>query len=342
MLDAHGRWDGYGERVQPAEAASGPWSAHEVAGFVEDASRSFARQVLEPAVAMTRGRLATQGQGIMSEHASAALLWSGRSLPRVAEVVRRWHGAESGMLTQVMALPDVRGNGAASWKRHIPDHTADGMSLTILTDAVQLVEEGARGPDRDGSPGLAHCVGNYAPRCASGDCRIGSLRHRGPDGAWRRLSTVEFDVRGDAVTVLQHKGPENREPGPAESAMVAAYVRHLNGRDSRTRAIRPEPAPIGWSGASGYDVGVPGNWHAVTALWRPFLPRGLRDLEPWQWDALAALDVADPARGQPDFAHPLRRHWRVTPYSRADLAGAVPPRRPRWARRRLGAAFSPV
>ncbi len=144
----------------------------------------------------------------------------------------------------------------------------------MLTTVRELIDEGADGTDADGARGLAHCVGGYGDACRAGRARVASIRRLGPDGTASRLSTVEFSWERGKVGVEQHRGRANAVPCPEAVALVEGYVDGLGERPWWP----PVEGAHDLSGIAGYDWRVPGAWEAVRDLWRPHVPRAVRDL----------------------------------------------------------------
>jgi hypothetical protein len=106
-----------------------------------------------------------------------------------------------------------------AWQGHgwdwVLDEGALGRwSFVELTSGQDLFREGQA---------MHHCVSGYAPRCASGDSAIVSVRHNGT----RRL-TVEISAR--TRLVVQARGPCNRQASTAEERAIALWL---------ARAVRP-------------------------------------------------------------------------------------------------------
>ncbi len=104
-------------------------------------------------------------------------------------------------------------------------HPFSGYSVTPLTSAGELVEEGEA---------MDHCVGGYYNKCRTGQTQILSIKNE----QGRHIATVElavsFDVNDKKVSlrvdVIQFKGFRNRPPNDdlANSAL-RTYLRELRG-----------------------------------------------------------------------------------------------------------------
>ncbi len=324
LVGSGGKWADYAARVSTLPRGS---KGSTVASRLGDVSDALARQVVEPAMTVC-GHPSHPDDGPRVRRAAAALLWSGRAMPRIAEVSALWHRTSGETLASLMALPRHGWRaGGISWSTHLPAHSADGLCLVPLTTPRQLVDEGRRGMDADGLEGLGHCVAGYARDCVDGASRVASLRGALPDGGWRRLSTVEFGFERGHVVLRQHAGQGNTEPGQRERDFVLAYLASVNLRGNFATRRNPAPVHDAHGAAAGYDPTIPGNVEAAIALWAAFLPRPLRGMSTEDWYGLAASVPAGP-KG----CDALAGHWRRTGYAPADGVGhGIRPRpRSRW------------
>src|SRR5690606_22680612 len=80
-----------------------------------------------------------------------------------------WHRAA------ILAIPPERD---VRWPALLPRHVMGDLLAIELASGALLAEEGLE---------QKHCVGSYANACASGSCRVFSLRREG-----RRLATIEL------------------------------------------------------------------------------------------------------------------------------------------------------
>ncbi len=266
LLNAGGRWDSYEGRLR--RAAGGPRALATVIKSLDDVASAFTEQVLLPAV---RLRQAVDPDFVPDApshfgDASAALLWSGRSLARIVETSTRWHARQEGIADAVESL--ALGDAAARrWGPAFPDLRTGDLEVVVLADEAALREEGRQGPNRDGTAGLAHCVGGYGPACLRGESRILSVRRILRDGTRVRLSTAEVTWRDGLV---QHRGHANADPDEEAVEFLAGYLTAV--LDGTLRVVEEELAPVEATTAP-YDPRVPGTWDAVRAMWRPFAPR---------------------------------------------------------------------
>ncbi len=300
LLPAGGRWAWFLGRLR---SAAGVVPLDAAVQGLGDVARAFAGQVLGPAVALASepadGHLPVPDDAL--EQVAFALLFSGRSLPRMLEDGRRWHARQHRIAAGLDAL--TGGAGRSGWVASLPDLVRGDLTLRVLTDAASLTAEGHDGPDGVGVRGLAHCVGGYAARCRRGESRIASVSRRHPDGRVERLSTVEF-VFGDGTPgttqVSQHRGPRNAAPPPGCVALVDGYLAGvLDGSlpSAPDGLAVPSDVAEGMDEA-GYDWRVPGAWEAVVALWGPCLPRPLRGVGAASLGRLASSVPTDEDRNR--------------------------------------------
>ncbi len=246
---------------------------------VKDLVFAFCSQVVEPGVWLSGEMTSSRRNASYLHHLARDLLFRGRSLPRALEVSRDWHAAQDRISGGIATLP---GAPPASWPAGLPDAVCEGLRIVVLTDVASLVAEGARGPDRDGVPGLGHCVGGYGDRCRSGDLRVASLRRATSGGPFERLSTASLAVVDGDVCVVEHRGRGNAAPPPEATSALRRYVDDLAlGTLAIDReALRPTPGTLAVEARAGYDWRAEGAWEAVLGLWGPVLPRPLRSMTP--------------------------------------------------------------
>lgn len=119
-----------------------------------------------------------------------------------------WHRA---VLVRIEPARDVH------WQALLPVYAAGDYLAVELDTGSLLAEEGLE---------QRHCVGNYANACASGSCRVFSLRRQG-----KRTATLELRRERDGTWVLaQLRGKANSvirdEQLLAAAAQVAAAYAH--------------------------------------------------------------------------------------------------------------------
>jgi hypothetical protein len=205
-----------------------------------------------------------------TEAMAARMLFDGRSFKGILKLQEEWHARLSEF---DRALPPQPGGDEFEWPALFqPRVFAGDISVRCLTTSAELRDEGKRGEDRFGVPGLSHCVGGFGSRCAEGRSHIVSIRGPEKDGVRLRLSTVEITFEHPPVHVRQHHGLNNGPPPrAAEKAFEQLLVLMRNGQvvmDPEALEPRvPKPLP-----KHGYDL--PG---AVTA-WLPYLtPLGRKE-----------------------------------------------------------------
>ncbi len=289
-------------------AAAGDIPVRKALLNIDDMTRAFGRQVVRPAIDLADDIGARSASEHRVKVAADAVLFSGRSVVRVLEASASWHGAGHAIDARVAALPtDLALDG--SWRPGFPDASYDGHEVVVLTSPASLADEGRPGVNADGTEGLAHCVGGYAPQCQSGRSRILSIRRVSPDGSRRRLSTVELSWRTDGITlsaeVVQHLGRRNEEPVAEAREVWKRYASDI--REGRLAPVERLDL-IGTVGAStaitraGYEYTRPGHWEAVRDLWRAYLPRPARALSP---DVFASLALAPMGPGDESNPGPV-------------------------------------
>ncbi len=252
---------------------------------VTDMIRSFAEEVLAPALAARDGALPgpvphlRQVASLVDDPlaaASARLLLGERTLPALAEVCAKWH-ARSDAIARFLA--GLAGPGAPEGPRLFDDvDLGDGVYLTCLSTVGALLDEGAPGPDAAGAEGLRHCVGGYGELVANGRTSVASLRRRTGAGGYERLSTAEIDWSARPYDVVQHQGPRNTDP-PAWQAEALDRALEAVAEEARAALAAHVPPEGGWPRSAGL-VHREGAWEAVRDLWAFALPRPLRALGP--------------------------------------------------------------
>ncbi len=249
-------------------AAGTDW--HGLPGAVRDTcdlERAYARQVVEPAMALCGATTGEVGLGSMSE-----ALTRGRTLRSILECSHRWHRALPRLAAAMTGLSKP-GDPDAPWGAGLPDAEVLGCAIRILNTEGALVAEGGSGPDDEGAEGLRHCVGGYADACRSGRTRIASVRDA-VTGA--RLSTVAFDASRPVPVAVQHRGRRNGAPPARAVQAIEAYEAMLRDGRLAVEAAQFVRVSVPSRSAAGYDAEDPAQWEAVAKLWDPFLPRRLR------------------------------------------------------------------
>ncbi len=288
LMNVGGDWVAFRARLHAAAGLSipdGSWSTgvEGAIGDARDVCRAFGMQVLMPAL-----RWAGQDDGLdqdareRASGAAHAMLFSGRSLPRILEVSAAWHRRQAGMAAAIAEMPGSMG-AADAWGAGLPDARYGDIEMRVLTTEADLVAEGEAGPDRDGVDGLRNCIGGYVGPCMDGRSRIVSIRHRRGDGGWVRLSAAELSLpRGDdgGFMVLEHKGRGN---APAPSRCEDTLGLYLDALRSGSltvdwEALEPVEPVKGLRGICRFDWSEPAVMDAVLGLWAPLMPGNLRTI----------------------------------------------------------------
>ncbi len=317
LAASKGRWDRWSATL--ARPGGIPRTTGATALQAHDVVRAFARQVLQPAAVLSGG--ADVAPCPMAEHVAARLLFSGRNLRGILEVVDRWHAGQAVVAARLRALPGRRAS-PSSWPLALPAFAVGDLSVVPIGDGLGLAEEGAEARDREGVPGLSHCVGAYDRSCLDGTSRIASIRRSRPDGGYERLSTVEFVRTEGTLGVRQHRGLRNAPPPAEAEGLLSAYLGGF--ADGSLRVATREMKPVRGSARmvwSVYDARHAGNWRVAMDAWRDLVPSGLRSCGP---DDLLGLMVAVAREASLDPEDVLARHWLPEPFGFGGLTGTVP------------------
>lgn len=192
------------------------------------------------------------------------MLVGDRSLGRLLEISRQWHA-------DPLFHESHAGRENVAWDALLPDHVdeATGIQVKVLTNSLELGEEGSRGLDRDDRKGLAHCVGGqgFVAGSLRNLLRIVSLRRDG-----ERLSTAQLDL-GEDFGVAQHRGWMNAEPSADARAALDAYVKIPEVAEA-ARLVQPLPMdsiPVVAQDPLSPEIGL--------ERWRPYLAGGFREMD---------------------------------------------------------------
>ncbi len=292
LVGAGDGWAALAERLRSASGKGLDGVVHALRDAYDPAA-AFRDQVVRPAVLLARGESADarhDPRDPRSWHVAAfSMLFAGRGMPRILRMSGAWHARRDEMAA---AIDDLGGGRSVSrWPAGLPEAVIDGISIVTLVSSAQLAHEGGGGDDPLGMAGLDHCVGGYSGRCASGLCRIVSMRRPLDEGGVERLSTAEVAIRQGRLVVVQHRGPGNCDPPREAVAVLEAYMGRLVAEpDSVGRELVPDHvdsgiAPIPFAEVCGYGWWIPGNWEAVRDLWSGFLPKPMRDMAPAEFVA---------------------------------------------------------
>ena len=300
-LDAHDGWDAFRRRTLRAATGKAPealddgrgaaprrWRENALTDMVadrihdmDDLARRLAEQVVVPACILAGARETGEGISLL---VARSMAYGTASLVSALAASREWHLRLDRMLLDIEAADPILG-GANSWEQGLPDAVVGGVAVSCIANTHALRDEGRHGANADGSQGLGHCVGTFAPRCIDGRSRILSLRVPG-DGPPVRLATAEVSMPCEeeaatrwAARILQVRGHGNGDAPPAAAAALDAYLQML---DDGTLVASPVPrAPRDGLEAAvrraGYDFRHPGAFEAVWAVWKPYVRRRVRN-----------------------------------------------------------------
>ncbi len=176
---------------------------------------------------------------------SGRILCRGKSLPAIIELQRQWHTRSASINVAVrgedteakdrererkLAAGELRLVPANGWAPLCPVVVApNGVTVMPLVSPQELVDEGRKGMNPDGSAGLSHCVGGYDDDCRKGTSHIVSFREY--DGErFTRLSTAEFskvDPRSNKLRLVQNQCHGNGTPPPRAQQAYNWFVHEV-------------------------------------------------------------------------------------------------------------------
>ncbi len=293
FLNAGGRWGAYLDRLATAAGVEGHDGIHRAVEDVLDMAKAYALQVLAPVVAaVTEDEPRIDGIR-MAEWGIAgfAILFSGRSLPRILELSTDWHARQGRMRALVAGIAGRAGGDPSRWPAGFPNAVLGDVAVEVLTDEASLVAEGSAEAD-DGVEGLSHCVGGYADACRRDGMRILSLRRLDENGRWTRLSTAQVEAKGffDQATnewvageprVVQHRGRGNAAPPQEAELALTTYIADIveGIRIIDMEGLEPMPTENSLAVASGFDWREGGTLVAVRALWDRYVSGTVRGID---------------------------------------------------------------
>lgn len=221
------------------------------------------------------------------------LMFADKSLFGVVETLDRYHGDSREFTESVARVAAGRG---ITWPAPMPKRFSHrDLDYVWLTTPVELIDEGAAGPDADGMEGLDHCVGGYVTDCMEARSFILSIR-RTTDGRQERVATAEYryDAVSGGVELAQISGRANAVvPGSIEAA--AERIRLALERVDTVAGLVANASrkPVLGLVRSPAEIGI------VRAGLAKFLPRHLRDCPLADLhEAIAALAPAPPAEAE--------------------------------------------
>jgi hypothetical protein len=217
---------------------------------------------------------------------AARVLYGGRSIAKAISVSAEWHRRRAAI------APGVTGGhrGGRAWPSLLPDGWPHGaVRIVALADAMSLGEEGSADRDRDGIPGMGHCVAGRLSRYRDGEAHALSIRLDRPDGSWERIATAEVSVTAaDAFAVTECRGVGNG-PAPVEArealASLARAVASGEVRMGPEAMERRRPRPTTLSETCGYDWRDADRLASAASAWRVVLPRWFRPGTPEAMEA---------------------------------------------------------
>ncbi len=280
------------------KAGGGPHPLNAVTDL-DDAAIALAAQVVRPALALAG---LDDGDVPLHRKVAWAALYRGRGLRRCLEVSARWHVARTAIEARLCALPRAgeppprtggRARALGDWPAGLPDARVGDLDVKVLVTGAALTDEGRPGPGLDGVEGLSHCVGGFAGECLDGTSRIVSIRRRGGNGSYTRLSTADLRLGDGFVRIVQHRGRGNANP-PGEA--VRALDLYVSGPGAEPDLAAWTPVPgRSRSVSSLYDPAVGDNMALAEEAWADFLPGQLVGIGFAGWAELAIEATSWPA-----------------------------------------------
>ncbi len=269
-----GDWGALGERLANAFGPVRRTHLDTILGQVEHTVSHAAHTLVQPMLARVGADHAGSTAALGSTRIAFGLLFKGRSITAVVDVMRRHHKA-----AQVIEAELPRGRMPAAWAAcFATQRLKDGIHVVPLTTPAQLRDEGFRGVASDGVEGLDHCVGTMSPECARGRSHILSIRQVDGD-TFRRLATADVTFVDGALKLNELSGASN-EPAPrsAASAMETLSRRVAAGDLRLSAEAKAHAEGVGkelWWDEHGlrYDPGDDACMGAAWEIWRPLLTR---------------------------------------------------------------------
>lgn len=231
---------------------------------INDFATAFVEQIIHPLFEFAGGNINDPTYIEAMTDISKNLLGC-RSIQKFSDLSERWHNQFD--FAEVIAKfgPDVK------WKPLTKEITSGDRSLRLqfLTTPYELLDEGSKTADRNGSLGLDHCVASKVIGCLTGDTHIGSIRRFGKDGSYERLSTFEYSTDSGIYELVQHRGRKNVDPPKVAVQMLDHWKRLIDDGviDMDWDAICPPTNEMRVDKATFDEVLLP---------WRSFLKRSLQ------------------------------------------------------------------
>ncbi len=302
---AKGDWHGFLCRLKPG-VRKGSWTSDgswgralaRESGLLGDAPWHAMTTLVQPLLShegLRRGllspALATCGYAAAAGEVAYGLTYGDKCLPGVFAASRSWHAREQAIQANIAGIgDDVR------WPALFEPFAHMGMLAVPICDAVSLREEGAAGLDRQGVPGMDHCVATRLPLLLAGRSHVLSIRRVLPGGGYERLSTFQVRVADDGGLVdEEHQARGNFLPGIDAQVMAFALKEAVeDGRlqfrpEAMARAAESPGKDDVVAALAGYDWRDPAQVAGAILAWEPCLPRWMRGLDPARaYDALVA------------------------------------------------------
>lgn len=289
-----GDWAGILQRVREVDHAQAPdGRVCFEPRMAADAALALQHELVAPLVAhgcLRRGLLderrfdeeaAIDDIKLVAGCAAPRILFGDKTLAGVAEATHEWHRRQEAISDAVAQV-----SPEDAWPALFAPVRFEDVEVRVVSDGASLAEEGSHGKDRNGVPGMGHCVATRRPRLMRGEAHVVSVRRLLPDGGYQRLSTAQLECGGDGMPrVEEHRGLRNGEP-PLEAVgalgLLAAGIRE--GRiPLAPEALEPRSLPVHDDEIARncrYDWRSEERLAAALEAWSPLLPRWLRGATP--------------------------------------------------------------
>jgi hypothetical protein len=282
FFDARGRWRELADRIERVveRKQDDVGSLASACRNCRDPLARFQSQILVPALALAgedAGRSLFKGG---TEFAVARpLLYGAKCAVRVLGTSALWHARQATIAAEVATFAPLPNDGR-KWESCLSDFETSGIAIKVLTSPEEMVDEGRKGLNADGTNGLNHCVAGYVDDCLRGDSVIVSLRRRKSNRPDVRLSTAQIGLNWRTLQVLQHFGEGNSQPSRECDKALETYLYAMRDRKlqiardwSKSRSDTSRNIALE---AAGYDFRKSGAWETARDAWERFLPRYAR------------------------------------------------------------------